>query len=256
MFLLLEKSGKLNDDVINNDLSFGCVCFSGSAMIGREHDESVVEKSQKCQNKNVNVSQLPSVGRRWDRQNNSLSILGMPTRGIFKNPKLSFFKNVKPKKKIFARIDKMKKCKTTNKRFSSIWARIHVLHFKTPRMTPHTMWFFVVFVGQSWQNVNFAVHDFTCPPPFSSNDRLHFADILSPHCLPQPLPGAQAVQSATTLPGVKSNTSRINFTCSTHLSSFVVDFWDNMDHRRGTHRPGMWYARYSDEDLIIYSYWR
>ena len=120
MFLLLEKSGKIRNDVVSNGLSFGCVCFSGSGVIGREHNESVVGKSQKCQNKNVNVSQLPCVGHRSNRQNNSLSILDMPTRGIFKNPKLSFFKNVKPKKKLFARIDKMKKCKNPNKRFSSI----------------------------------------------------------------------------------------------------------------------------------------
>ena len=91
MFLLLEKSETISDDVVMTDLSFGCVCFSGSGVIGREHNESVVRKSQKCQNKNVNVSQLPCVGHRWNRQNNSLSILDMPARGIFKNPKLSFF---------------------------------------------------------------------------------------------------------------------------------------------------------------------
>ena len=84
-----------------------------------------------------------------------------------------FSKTSRKKKNVFAWIDKMKKCKNPNKRFSSIWPWIHVLHFKTHRMTPHTLWFDVDLGGQNCQNVKTVIDKTTCPSLFSSNHPLH-----------------------------------------------------------------------------------
>lgn len=97
----------------------------------------------------------------------------MPRRGKWEKRKLSFFENLKPKKKNFAQIAKPKKRKVT----SSVFCRFDPgFMFSTSRgvewcpTTPALVLILVLKTAKMWNLW------FTCHSPFSSNHPLHSRD--------------------------------------------------------------------------------